>query len=297
MNAVSEPFVMAEEPNSGDRAARNVDGKVVTAFGQEWSKLDQSHLDAAEYDELFESYFRIFPWDRLPPSAVGFDLGCGSGRWANGVARRVKTIHCIDPSAEALAVARRNLQGIQGVQFHQAAVDRIPLADASMDFGYCLGVLHHVPDTRAGLRAAIQKLKPGAPMLLYLYYAFDNQPGWFRALHSTSEMIRVTLSRSPFVIRYLMSQLIAGVVYWPLARAGRLAERLGFPVHSFPLSFYRNRSFYSMRTDALDRFGTRLEKRFTKAAIEEMMQAEGLSQIQFSDRPPYWCAVGIRVEP
>ena len=31
-----------------------------------------------------------------------------------------------------------------------------------------------------------------------------------------------------------------------------------------PLSFYRDCSFYVMRNDSLNRFGTRLERRFTR---------------------------------
>ena len=49
-----------------------------------------------------------------------------------------------------------------------------------------------------------------------------------------------------------------------------------------------------MRTDALDRFGTRLEQRFTRKQVEMMMEAAGLEQIVFSDHSPFWCAVGRR---
>ena len=49
-----------------------------------------------------------------------------------------------------------------------------------------------------------------------------------------------------------------------------------------------------MRTDALDRFGTKLEKRFTKAKIRQMMEHAGLEKIVFSDYAPYWCAVGYK---
>ena len=65
-------------------------------------------------------------------------------------------------------------------------------------------------------------------------------------------------------------------------------------VHSFPLSNYRNKSFYTMRTDALDRFGTKLELRYTRNEIEEMMISAGLIEIIFSNSTPYWCAVGIK---
>ena len=63
---------------------------------------------------------------------------------------------------------------------------------------------------------------------------------------------------------------------------------------NIPLSTYRHLSFYSMRTDALDRFGTRLEQRFTKEQVQKMMETAGLEDIIFSHEEPYWCAVGTR---
>jgi len=242
----------------------------------------------------FEQYFRIFPWSELPRDAVGFDLGCGTGRWARLVAPRVGRLHCIDASADALAVARRNLADAPNVETHHASVDAIPLADGSMDFGYSLGVLHHVPDTRAGIAACTAKLKRGAPFLLYLYYAFDNRPVWFRTLWKASDVGRRVVSRLPMSGRYAASQVLAAGVYYPLARTAALLERAGLPVDSLPLSAYRHRGFYMMRTDALDRFGTRLEQRFTKDEITAMMADAGLERIAFSDSVPFWCAVGFK---
>lgn len=275
--------------------SENIDLKVAEGFGDEWSRFDQSDLDAAEREEIFNAYFHIFPWDKLPPSASGFDLGCGSGRWALLASPRVGTLHCIDASAAALEVARRNLNHLPNCSFHHASVDAIPLPDRSQDFGYSLGVLHHVPDTRAALKSCVAKLKEGAPFLLYLYYRFDNQPVWYRAIWKLSEAGRFIVSRSPMPIRYLFSQILAGLVYWPLARFARLAAAFGLNTSSFPLSFYRDKSFYVMRTDALDRFGTRLEQRFTRAEITNMMKEAGLENIRFSENMPFWCAVGTKV--
>jgi hypothetical protein len=47
-----------------------------------------------------------------------------------------------------------------------------------------------------------------------------------------------------------------------------------------------------MRTDALDRFGTRLEQRFTRVEIKKTMEFAGLVNIKFSEEIPFWCAVG-----
>lgn len=270
----------------------NIDPRTVAGFGEEWAAFDQSKLDDAEWQRLFERYFSIFPFDELPPAAEGFDLGCGSGRWAAGIAPRVGKLHCIDPSEKALAVARSNLAGRGNVQFHAAAADSIPLDDESQDFGYSLGVLHHIPDTMAALRSSAAKLKPGAPFLVYLYYDLEQRPGWFRSLWRASDLVRRQISRLPFPQRKLLTDAIAASVYWPLARLARTAERLGVGVRDLPLSSYRNLSFYTMRTDALDRFGTALEQRFSKEQIRAMMESVGLGDIRFSDKEPFWIACG-----
>ncbi len=270
----------------------NSDAKTVAGFGDEWTRFDQTGMAEAETQRLFDSYFSVFPWDRLPAHSVGFDLGCGSGRWARLAARRVGTLHCIDPSS-AIEVARKNLADLPNCKLHQAGVDDMPLAQQSMDFGYSLGVLHHIPDTQAALAACVSKLKPGAPFLLYLYYALDNKPWWFRAAWRLSDVLRKLISSMPHGLRYVSSQILAAIIYWPLARFACLAEKLGADVSNFPLSAYRNCSFYVMRTDALDRFGTSLEQRFSQTQIQAMMQAAGLHDISFREATPYWCAVGF----
>jgi hypothetical protein len=73
-----------------------------------------------------------------------------------------------------------------------------------------------------------------------------------------------------------------------------LIEYLGGDPANLPLSDHRQDSFYTMRTDAFDRFGTRLEQRFSRAQIETMMHEAGLDEIRFSESPPFWCAVGRR---
>jgi SAM-dependent methyltransferase len=273
---------------------KNIDTRTVDGFGDEWTRFDQAELSDDELRRQFDGYFAVFPWSALSKEAVGFDMGCGSGRWAKLVAPKVGRLICCDASAAALEVARRNLAGLDNCELVRASFDNMPITDESMDFGYSLGVLHHIPDTAAGIRACVRKLKPGAPFLVYIYYAFDNRPAWFRLLWRLTDLPRRVISRLPFRLRHAVSQVLAVLVYFPLARTARLLERLGLDVDAFPLSAYRSRSFYSMRTDALDRFGTRLEKRFTRQEINEMMAEAGLERIQFSDSVPYWCAVGYR---
>jgi len=275
----------------------NVDLRVARGFGQEWStfRQDRDHLSQQQRAEIFEDYFRIFPWNLLPPGGgTGIDVGCGTGRWSMLVAPRVAHLHLLDASPEALAVARGNLGPVKNISFHAASVADMPLPPHSLDFAYSLGVLHHVPDTQAAIDAIAGTLKPGAPFLVYLYYAFDNRPRWYRLLWRTSDLARVVISRLPHVLRLAVGHVIAALIYWPLARTARLSSRFGLSPRALPLSYYADKSFYVMRTDAYDRFSTRLEKRFTRSQIEQMLAMAGFENIRFSEREPFWCAVGTR---
>lgn len=274
----------------------NEDRATVEGFGDEWSRFDNVTLSNQERAAVFAQYFACFPWTSLSPHAEGFDAGCGSGRWAALVASRVGRLHCVDASPAALAVARRQLADRANCEFHLTSVSALPFADATMDFGYSLGVLHHTPDPEDGLRACAVALKPGAPLLLYLYYRFDNRPFWFRWIWEASNLVRVVVSRLPKALRFAVCDLVAALIYWPLARTARWLERAGLRVESLPLSYYRERSFYVMRNDTLDRLGTRLEWRFTRPEIEAMMTRAGLERIVFNDHAPYWCAVGYRTD-
>jgi ubiquinone/menaquinone biosynthesis C-methylase UbiE len=274
----------------------NVDETVTAGFGHEWSTFQQGEheLSASDREAVFGSYFRIFPWEILPPDAVGIDVGCGSGRWSVMVAPRVGHLHLLDASPDALAVARKNLSQVANTTFHLASAGNIPLKNGSLDFAFSLGVLHHVPDTPSAIQAIASKLKKGAPFLIYLYYALDNRPWWFRAVWKLSNIFRIVICRLPAGLRLLISQIIAATVYWPLARIAALVERAGLPTALIPLEAYRDRSFYVMRTDAYDRFCTSLEKRFTRRQIEQMLRDAGFDEIRFSEQVPFWCAVGLK---
>lgn len=271
----------------------NVDNEVVRDFGDEWSKYDQSRSDLNLEDEYLK-YFSIFPDQYLNFNAVGFDAGCGSGRWAKFLAPKVKKLFCFDPSQKALDVAKRNLSDFDNCVFECATINNCSIQNNSMDFGYCLGVLHHLPNTTSALNACVSKLKKGAPFLIYIYYRFDNKPKWFKSIWKLVDLARKLICFMPFRLKLIITKLIAIFVYFPLARISLILELFGWDVSNIPLSHYRKKTFYFMSTDSLDRFGTKLEHRFTKAEIFSMMKNCGLSSIQFSDSSPFWIAIGYK---
>lgn len=281
---------------SSNLSEENVDQKTVDGFADEWSRFSQEALSDEELIEIFDDYFSMFPWHEISKDSVGADIGCGSGRWAKFVAPKVGRLYAVDASQRTLAVAKKNLEAFSNVEFFEASVSQMPIESNSLDFAYSLGVLHHVPDTQEAIRAVADKVRPGGYFLVYLYYAFDNRRQWYRAIWKISELFRYIVSKLPYRARYFSSQLIAMTIYWPLARIAKTLDAINCLPSSWPLAYYRDKAFYVMRTDALDRFGTRLEQRFTKNQIREMLQNAGFQDVTFSPNAPFWCALATKAK-
>lgn len=133
-------------------------------------------------------------------------------------------------------------------------------------------------------------------MLLYLYYALDNRSRYFQMLFWVVDVVRRFSSLLPQALLGPFATLIAACVYLPLARTARALERagLGRVASSIPLSFYANLSFETMRNDSLDRFGTRLEKRYTRLQVRRLLEQVGLRAVTIAPSAPYWHGIGIK---
>jgi arsenite methyltransferase len=92
------------------------------------------------------------------------DLGCGGGLdvflAADKVGQAGKAIG-IDMTPKMLELSRRNAAGRTNVEFHQATIDHLPLADASVDCVISNCVINLAPDKPAVFREIARVLKPG----------------------------------------------------------------------------------------------------------------------------------------
>ena len=269
----------------------NIDPETVASFGEEWTHFDR--FSDVEVSRIGNEYFDVVTPEMLPPDATVLDLGCGSGRWSRYVAPRSRFVEAVDPSA-AVVSAHAMTRDLDNVRVTQASVDTLPFPDDSFDFVLCLGALHHIPDTAAALRSAVRKLRPGGWMLVYIYYSLDNRGGGYRLLFGIADLIRRVISKLPGPLKRLSCDILAATVYLPLVVMARIVGSLvgHSAAESMPLHYYADKSWRVIRNDALDRFGTPLEQRFSRIQIAEMMSAGGLEDLHFSDRMPRWHVVG-----
>jgi SAM-dependent methyltransferase len=270
----------------------NHDPETVKSFGEEWSRFRFDSEEAAALGETFNAYFALMPWRDLPNDVHALDLGCGTGRWARFVAPRVASLHCIDASSQALEVAMANLSGHTNCTFEQGTIEESDLHANSLDLIYSLGVLHHIPQPQLTLDRCWDLLKPNSPILIYVYYDLGNRPLWYRWIWRLSDHLRNMISSLPSSLKDLTCDGLAFSVYYPLARLALLVEALGGTPNHFPLSAYRQSSLYVMRNDSRDRFGTKLETRFSRDEVRLLLESSGFEHVEVSTEFPFWTAIG-----
>jgi len=270
---------------------KNIDQKVVNEFGDEWLKFYEHDDDLVKKGG--EEYFDILNDEIINSNTYVLDVGCGTGRWTKYLASKVGFIEAVDPS-NAIFAADKLLGKIENVRLSKASIETLPFANETFDFVMSIGVLHHIPNTRQALIDCVKKVKRGGYFFVYLYYNLDRRGAFYKALFHSSDLVRKIVSRFPGKMKHFVCDVLAIIFYMPFILPGRFVKFLGFKdlAKRMPLHGYQNRSFFMIRNDTLDRFGTRLEQRFSKKQVIEMMEEAGLTDIVISPGIPFYHAVG-----
>ena len=126
----------------------------VTAYGQ-WSATYDAEMGGGLF-ATEEPIVAEYLGGREP--GVALDAACGTGRYAEFLARRGHRVIGVDSSPDMLAHARRR---VPDGEFHLAELDRLPLPDDSVDVIVCTLALTHVPRLEPVLAEFARVLRPG----------------------------------------------------------------------------------------------------------------------------------------
>lgn len=234
-------------------------------FWKEWSGLH------SRYEEEFEGYFDLVDLKSLEGARV-CDLGCGMGRWSYMLAQKTKVSELVLVDfSDALFTARKLFINDSRAIFLMADLLKLPFPPNSFDFSMSLGVLHHLP---ADCLDIVRKLKPLSPrFLVYLYYALDNKPSYYRLLLQLYTPIRkLTCKIKSEIIRNMISWLALLVCYLPFIALGYLLKPFGLSKYVPLFDEHHWAGIGGMRHSAYDRFFTRIEQRVSRkqiAALED----------------------------
>ncbi len=198
-------------------------------FGFQWHRFDALR-------DIYEQQFLdwIAPVDRsFFIGRIVLEGGCGKGRHTALAARfGAKAVLAIDLSS-AVDVCFRNCRELPNVHVVQADILHLPLR-RRFDYGFSVGVLHHLPDPRQGFLSLASKVKPKGAISVWVYGAEGN--GWIT--HFVDPVRTTITSRMPKWLLYASSWLLT-VPLWAVSKG------LYRPVSRIPaLSPLRKRLFY-----------------------------------------------------
>jgi len=274
LHALDEAAVAA--PLEASYFARDIQ----LTFGKEWQAFPKI---LAEHEQEFRRYFDLVDIDALRDATV-CDLGCGSGRWSYFLRKRCRRLILVDFS-DAIFLARDNLRDCPSALFFMGNLTSLQFRPGFADLVVCLGVLHHLPVPALDEVRRLRRLAPR--LLVYLYYALDNRPAYFRSVLAVITGIRRLTSRMDGQkTRSVLAWALTLGVYIPVLALGRLLDWL-HRGPSVPLyDSYKGKSFRRIEQDVYDRFFTRIEQRVTRSSILELQDT--FEAVTVSENLPYW---------
>jgi SAM-dependent methyltransferase len=273
----------AERPD--DRAAR-LAARTQASFGYEWMHFHRWH-DSAETS--FRDYFETADLAALREARV-LDAGCGMGRHAREMAAHARRVTAVDFS-RAIDQAALNTRAVGNVDCVRADLLRLPFADATFDYVYSLGVLHHLDNTDTALRGLVAALKPGGRLRVYLYWRRHGAAG---ALLAIVNAVRPVTTRLPFGLLRRLCWLFSAALWLAVILPYRLLAAVGVRhMDNWPLFVYTRYPFRILHNDQFDRFSAPLEKRYDPEEVSALLEAAGLRDVQVHPCTG-WVAEGVK---
>ena len=257
-----------------------------TSFGYEWTHFNDWRSSG---DTNFNNYFADLDL-RSIQNAVVLDAGCGMGRHARQIAPHAHRVVAVDFS-RAIDQAARNVTGQPNVDCVQADLLALPLADASFDFVYSLGVLHHLADTERAIAALVAKIRPGGRLRIYLYWKRHGWKGFL--LRGVTATRRVT-TRLPLPGLRACCWLLSVALFAAVVLPYRVLSALGARWHEdWPLFVYTKYPFVVLHNDQFDRFSAPIERRYDADEVRRLLESAGLRDVRIR-RAFGWIADGIK---
>ncbi len=234
-------------------------------FGEQWLEFDAVN---AHHEQQFKDWIAPVTPEFVRGRTV-IEGGCGKGRHTRAIAAwGARDIIGVDLSV-AVEAAYQNTRDLENAHVIQADIYRLPLKPV-FDYGFSVGVLHHLPDPRAGFGSLVKSLKPGGAVSAWVYGRENN--GWI--VHLVNPLREHFTSKLPMRVLYLLAYLptlilylAAKLIYAPL-RNTRLSRRLFYAdyisyIARFPFREIHNivhdhltapTAFYISRADFADWF-------------------------------------------
>ena len=113
---------------------------------------------------------RLFPYEAHAGGSV-LEVGCGMGTMAINWAREGARVTAVDLNPTSVAQTKRRFElESTDAEIREADGRELPFDDASFDYAYSWGVLHHSPELQRSLDELLRVVRPGGGFGVMLYH-------------------------------------------------------------------------------------------------------------------------------
>jgi SAM-dependent methyltransferase len=262
------------------------------SWGYQWLTFD-------DFAPRVESEFADIMSPMEPGEFAGalvLDAGCGNGRFTRACAALgARRVIGVDPSRSVVA-ARANTADLPNATILQGDIFDLPFSPARFDHVFCIGVLHHLPDPKAGFLGLARMLKPGGKLSIWVYAHEGNE----LVIRYLEPLRKGMTSKLPWGWTKGISML-AAVGLWLLGTFVYL------PAHTLWPAFYRrlpmhdylhyiySLGFYTLYHTAFDKLSPTLCAFIHREELQQWFAEAGLADVVLSFRNGNsWRAQGRR---
>lgn len=265
--------------------------KTAHSFGYQWRTF--SNMEEKTWRSDFLEY--IYPVnENFFKGKIGMDAGCGFGRHLYYAAQFGAEIIGIDLSI-AVEAAYANTKNLPGTHIVQADIYNLPLKNNSFDFVYSIGVIHHLPNLKAGFSKLLPLLKTGGSVFIWVYSSTRN------VQNQLLELIRKITTKIPHFALYWICYFIAGTEWLLGLLPYRILTQIPFlrrtlsKIASDRVKGYAASSFQVSHADWFDRLATPIRFYFSQDEVRKWFEEAGLQAIRVSPTGKHgWRGYGIK---
>lgn len=281
-------------PLASERGIATVTKRTQRTYGFTWRHFGEPAI-GKQWEKDSYQYVEMIPQELTSGTGkVGLDAGCGAGHDLLRMAEGGAEIVGFDLS-DGVEIAYRFTRRLPNVHVVQGDIHAMPFRAGVFDFIYSFGVLHHLPSPVRGFENLSQLLKPGAPLITYLYEDFSDRSRLERGILSVVRAVRHMTSRLPNGVLYRMCCLVAPFVWVTCAVPARLVQPI-LPRLAAHIPFRHTLRWNVLASDLFDRFAPPVEWRYNRDGVCALYRTVGLADVE-TRRYRGWVSWGWRTVP
>lgn len=260
--------------------------KTIADFGEQWTTYVGNEGVYGSTDYFFDIVSPLLTAEELRGAVVA-DIGSGTGRIVMMLLDAgARIVHAVEPSAAFDILMRNTREAADRIVYHRIRGDELP-AGLGLDLVVSIGVIHHIPEPAAVMRAIYHGLRPGGRCVLWLYGREGNE--LYLGLATPLRWVTTQLPHAGLVVLCHALNGVVGVY-------ARAARRLPLPLAGYMRNVFGKMDRRTRYLAIYDQLNPAYAKYYRRDEAMALLSDAGFIDVQTHHRHGYSWTVSGRTQ-